>query len=353
MDSIERLNAFVTDKTLDMEVKEEAIDYMDIDPAVLMQRKEGAYCEPLAIVEATTELKNWAWEGAACPKKDSVRRIKTTKPVTLAKNIVFVSIESSFANFFVPVKSVWVLLAQYLEETRKENAIYYISKKMLPYDEKYSPLEKTCVALVWTTRKLRHYMLAYKVLLIARMDPLKYLMKKPVQDGKTTKWVLLLSKFDIKYVTQKFVKGRAIADHLTHCSPKEVEEIQSDFSDEDIMGIEVESWKMYFHGATNQSGSGIGFLLISLKGTHIPFFGILNFPATKNATEYEGCIMGLQAALGLGVKELEVYGDSALIISQIQNKWKIKEERLMPYHECLQKWASKFSKIQYQYVPRM
>ena len=53
------------------------------------------------------------------------------------------------------------------------------------------------------------------------------------------------------------------------------------------------------------------------------------------------------------MKELEVYGELALIISQILNKWKIKEERLMPYHECLQKWASKFSKIQYQYVPRM
>ena len=43
------------------------------------------------------------------------------------------------------------LLAQYLEETRKENAIYYINKKMLPYEEKYSPLKKTCVALVWAT----------------------------------------------------------------------------------------------------------------------------------------------------------------------------------------------------------
>ena len=93
------------------------------------------------------------------------------------------------------------LLAQYLEETRMENAIYYICKKMLPYEEKYSPLKKTCVALVWATRKLRHYMLAYKVLLIARMDPLKYLMEKPVQDGKTAKWVLLLSEFNIKYVT--------------------------------------------------------------------------------------------------------------------------------------------------------
>ena len=85
--------------------------------------------------------------------------------------------------------AIGALLAQYLEETRKENPIYYINKMMLPYEEKYSPLEKTCVALVWATRKLRHYMLAYKVLLIARMDPLKYLMEKPMQDGKTTKWV--------------------------------------------------------------------------------------------------------------------------------------------------------------------
>ena len=43
------------------------------------------------------------------------------------------------------------LLAQYLKESRKENAIYYINKKMLDYEEKYSPFEKTCVALVWAT----------------------------------------------------------------------------------------------------------------------------------------------------------------------------------------------------------
>ena len=88
--------------------------------------------------------------------------------------------------------TIGALLAQYLEETRKENAIYYISKKMLPYEEKYSPLEKTCIALVWATHKLRHYMLTYKILLIARKDPLKYLMEKPMQNGKTAKWVLIL-----------------------------------------------------------------------------------------------------------------------------------------------------------------
>ena len=138
---------------------------------------------------------------------------------------------------------------------------------MLPYEEKYLPLEKTCVALVWATCKLRHYVLTYNVLLIARMDHLNYLMEKLVQDGKTIKWVLLLLEFDIKYVTQTSVKGRAIVDHLAHWSPEEAEEIQGNFSDEDIIGIEVESWKMYFDGATNQNGSGIGVLLISPKGT--------------------------------------------------------------------------------------
>ena len=63
------------------------------------------------------------------------------------------------------------------------------------------------------------------------MDHLKYLMEKLVQDGRTAKLVLLLSKFDIKYVTQKSVKGRAIADHLAHCSPEKAEEIQGDFPD--------------------------------------------------------------------------------------------------------------------------
>ena len=80
-----------------------------------------------------------------------------------------------------------------------------------------------------------------------------------------------MSEFDITYVTQNSVKGRVIADHLAHCSLKEAEEIQGDFSDEDIMGIEIESWKMYFDGATNQNGSGIGVRLISSKGTH-PIF---------------------------------------------------------------------------------
>ena len=117
MYSIERMDAFVTNNPTDMEAEEEDTDYMDVEPPVLMLREEEAYWEPLAIMEDTTELKNWAWEGAAHPIEDSVKKIKTiksaifakkiktTKPVTPAKNVVSIPIESISASVFIPIKS--------------------------------------------------------------------------------------------------------------------------------------------------------------------------------------------------------------------------------------------------------
>ena len=48
------------------------------------------------IIEAITELKNWAWEGAAYPLEDLARKIKTIEQVVLTKNIVSIPIESRF-----------------------------------------------------------------------------------------------------------------------------------------------------------------------------------------------------------------------------------------------------------------
>ena len=79
MDNIEHLDAYVIDKLTDMEIDDEGMDYMDEDPLVLMLRKEGTRWELLTIIEATTELKNWAWEGAAHPMEDSMKKIKTVK----------------------------------------------------------------------------------------------------------------------------------------------------------------------------------------------------------------------------------------------------------------------------------
>ncbi|XP_070013038.1 uncharacterized protein [Nicotiana sylvestris] len=46
------------------------------------------------------------------------------------------------------------------------------------------------------------------------MDPLKYIFQKHMPTWKLAKWQILLSEFDIVDVTQKAVKGHALADHL-------------------------------------------------------------------------------------------------------------------------------------------
>ena len=107
MDSIERLDAYVTDKPTDMEIDTQGTNYMDEDPMVLMLREKGTRWEPAAIIEATIELKNQAWEGAAHPKKDSSKKIKTVEPITPAKNIISIPIESISTSINIPIESVY------------------------------------------------------------------------------------------------------------------------------------------------------------------------------------------------------------------------------------------------------
>ena len=44
------------------------------------------------------------------------------------------------------------------------------------------------------------------------MDPLKYLFEKPTLSGRLSRWLILLAKFDLKYVARKTIKGNIVSD---------------------------------------------------------------------------------------------------------------------------------------------
>ena len=155
------------------------------------------------------------------------------------------------------------MLAQ-LDDSGKERAIYYLSKRMLEYECKYLMIERLYLALVWATRRLRHYVTEYSILLVSRLDPLRYLFDRPVLTGRLMRWLVLLTEFDIQYVTQKSVKGSIVADHLASFPVSDDRSIDDDFPDEQFVSMtSIIGWQLYFDGAANQSGCGIGILLIS------------------------------------------------------------------------------------------
>ena len=74
--------------------------------------------------------------------------------------------------------------------------VYYLIKKFTDGEQKYSEVERTCYALVWTVHKLRQYMVYYTIELIMKHDPLRYLAHKPALIEKISEWKMLLAKFD-------------------------------------------------------------------------------------------------------------------------------------------------------------
>ena len=169
------------------------------------------------------------------------------------------------------------------------------------------------------------------------------------------RWQVLLSKFDILFVTRKAIKGQAIVDYLADHSFKKQELMDAEFPDEDVMAIDEDSlcrWKLYFDGAANATGSRIGAVLISPKGQQTPIVVKLSFDCMNNIAEYEACIVGLQAALEFSAHELDVFRDSLQIVSQTNGEWQARDPKLILYQRYISQLIPKFKYVTFTYTPR-
>ncbi|XP_058217385.1 uncharacterized protein LOC131328460 [Rhododendron vialii] len=73
----------------------------------------------------------------------------------------------------------------------------------------------------------------------------------------------------------------------------------------------------------------------------------------NNQAEYEACIIGIDAAIALGVEKLEVIGDSNLVVSQANGDWRVHGEKLKPYHRDLEELIRRFNKVTFTHIPRL
>jgi len=74
--------------------------------------------------------------------------------------------------------------------------------------------------------------------------------------------------------------------------------------------------------------------------------------ATNNEAEYNALILGLTKALELGISEIEVEGDSNLVVQQVQGNWKVKVPKLVPLQSKANKLLWKFKKWSVKHVYR-
>jgi ribonuclease HI len=73
---------------------------------------------------------------------------------------------------------------------------------------------------------------------------------------------------------------------------------------------------------------------------------------TNNEAEYLGLILGLELADELGIKRLQIRGDSQLVISQMQGKWGVKAIKLSTLYASAKLLTLKLDECTFTWVPR-
>uniref|UniRef100_A0A2N9HQK8 Integrase catalytic domain-containing protein n=1 Tax=Fagus sylvatica TaxID=28930 RepID=A0A2N9HQK8_FAGSY len=233
--------------------------------------------------------------------------------------------------------SMGCMLGQQDETGKKEQAIYYLSKKFTEPETRYLLVEEDVLrtGLGLQEAETVHALLHHLVGIPDGPDQVHSLKSLPLT-GKIARWQVLLSEFDILFVARKAIKGQAIADYLADYPSEQLE----------LMDSRVPRRR------PNAVGSGIGAVLVSPKGQQTPIAVKLGFDCTNNMTEYEACIVGLQAALEFGAYELEVFGDSLLIVSQTNGEWQASGSQAHPVSTIHQPAKSQSSSMSPSHTPQ-
>ncbi|XP_024190490.1 uncharacterized protein LOC112194490 [Rosa chinensis] len=237
----------------------------------------------------------FVWDQTCQNAFDSIKEYLLKPPVLMA----LVKGKPLILYIVALERSLGPLLAQNNDEG-KENALYYLSRTLVGAEHNYIPIEK----------------------------------------------------FNIKYVSQKAIKGQALADFLAAHPVPDCMELLEDFPDEEVFSTEASTWQLYFDRAARKRGVGAGIVLITPYGGLIPYSFSLMAICSNNVVEYEALIISLEIALEMKIGSVQVYGDSQLLVKQVNDQYTVKNENLIPYHGRVKYLMAQFHEVYVSHIPR-
>jgi ribonuclease HI len=115
-------------------------------------------------------------------------------------------------------------------------------------------------------------------------------------------------------------------------------------------------WKVrvYSDGAArgNPGPSGAGAVLVDASGQEVDRLGKYLGIQTNNYAEYMGLLLGLKRARDLGIREVEVFADSELMIRQLGGRYQVRSPTLRPLYQEALRVLNDFSRVKLVHVPR-
>ena len=170
--------------------------------------------------------------------------------------------------------------------------------------------------------------------------PLGDILHNKDATGHISKWAVELGALNMEFTPRKAIKSQALADFVAEWT-----KIQ-----QPISNTILEHWKMYFDGSLKLGEAGASVLLISPDGKQLKYVLQILWQATNNEAEYEALIHELRVAITLRIKRLLVYGDSAVVINQVNKDWDCTKENMGAYCAEIRKLKKHFQGLEIIHV---
>jgi ribonuclease HI len=74
--------------------------------------------------------------------------------------------------------------------------------------------------------------------------------------------------------------------------------------------------------------------------------------ATNNVAEYKALLLGIELAAGLGAPQLELVGDSELVVKQVKGEYKVKDATMRELHTQVKQALRDFDRWSIRHVRR-
>jgi ribonuclease HI len=109
---------------------------------------------------------------------------------------------------------------------------------------------------------------------------------------------------------------------------------------------------MCFDGALNLEGAGTVVLLISPQWEQLKYVLQIHYKASNNGAEYEALFHRLCIAVSLGIKRPLAFGNSNVVIEQVNKEWDCVKDTMDAYCAEIRKLKGHFEGIEFQHIPR-
>jgi ribonuclease HI len=192
-----------------------------------------------------------------------------------------------------------------------------------------------------TSWKLRHYFQEYSISVVTDY-PLGNILRNQDATRRISKWAVELGALNIDFKPRTTIKSQTLVDFMA-----EWRENQLSTPTE-----RPEHWVMYFDGSLKLEGAGAGVLLISPKGEQLMYILQIFWKVSNNEAKYEALLLELRLAISLGIKRLLVYGDSVVVINQVNKSWDRNRENMDAYCLEVRKLENKFYGLEFHHVIR-